>query len=366
MPAEMRKRSFVITAQSRVDIVLKYSRDLVVALCVVMVFTTVILLLAGAPPLAAYYHILKGSLGSWMRFGHVIKTWVPLTLCSCGLLYTFRIGLWNIGVEGQVMMGAIFTTFVLRLGIGSQMPMIYLMGSFCAGIAGGAVWALLAGYLKTRGGIHEIFGGLGLNFVAQAVILWLIFGPWKRVGIASMSGTELFPRELWLPYIFHIRLSVAALVLAIIAIIVTALMLRYTKIGLYLKALGSNVNAAHMFDLNPHGYMLLAMIFAGGFAGLAGSVQVSGVYHRLIPSISSNYGYLALLVVMLANYSVWLSPAVAFFFACLNVGSIQLPMVLQVDSSLSGVIQGALVLAALAVHGWRLRTQRVEVEWTHE
>ena len=97
------------------------------------------------------------------------------------------------------------------------------------------------------------------------------------------------------------------------------------------------------------------MICAGGLAGLAGSTQVAGVYHRLIPAISSNYGYLALLVVMLSNYNVWVAPLVAFFFACLNVGSIQLPMMLHLDSSLSGVIQGTLVLATLAVHALRLR-----------
>jgi simple sugar transport system permease protein len=80
---------------------------------------------------------------------------------------------------------------------------------------------------------------------------------------------------------------------------------------------------------------------------------VTAVYHRLIPAISSNYGYLALLVVMLANFNVWLVAPVALFFACLNVGSIQLPMMLQLDSSLGGVIQGALVLATLGMHGWR-------------
>ena len=98
--------------------------------------------------------------------------------------------------------------------------------------------------------------------------------------------------------------------------------------------------------------MLLAMIFVGAFSGIAGGLQVSGIYHRLIPAISSNYGYLALLVVMLSNYNIWLVPLVALFFACLNVGSIQLPMVLQLDSSLSGVIQGALVLSTLGVQAW--------------
>ncbi|MGD8286846.1 MAG: ABC transporter permease, partial [Desulfobacterales bacterium] len=146
-----------------------------------------------------------------------------------------------------------------------------------------------------------------------------------------------------------------ALTIVIISLILTGLLLRYTRIGLNLKAIGNNPNAAFLYGLKPGRFMILAMLFAGGFAGLAGGLQVSGVYHRLLPAISSNYGYLSLMVVMLSNYNIWLVPLVAFFFACLNVGSIQLPMVLQLDSSLSGVIQGALVLATLGMHSWRKR-----------
>jgi ABC-type uncharacterized transport system permease subunit len=334
---------------------IQFLRDLSFALTIVFVFTTVILLLAKAPPLPAYYYIFKGSLGSWSKFSHVINAWIPLTLCACGLLFTFRIGLWNIGVEGQVMMGAVFATAALRWGLNAGLPPLVLGFSFVAGAAGGALWALLAGYLKTRGGVHEIFAGLGLNFVAQGIILWLIFGPWKRPGVASMSGTELFPQKLWLSYASTLRLSPAGLGFVLLAVILTALLLRYSRIGLNLKAIGNNSIAAYLFGLKPDRYMLIAMLFAGGLAGLAGNVQVTGVYHRLLPAISSNYGYLALLVVMLANYNIWAAPAVAFFFACLNTGSIQLPMMLELDSSLSGVIQGSLVLAALAVHAWRRR-----------
>ena len=333
--------------------VTRQSRDVLVTAVVVFVFTSLVLLIAGAPPLAAYYHIFKGSLGSWLKFSHVIKAWIPLTLCACGLLFTFRIGLWNIGVEGQVMMGAVFTTALLRLGLESPMPSMMIFLSIVAGLIGGALWALIAGFLKTKGGVNEIFAGLGLNFVAQGIILWLIFGPWKRPGVASMSGTEVFPTQLWLSQLASIRLSLPALAIVCIALILTALILRYTRIGLNLKAIGSNPFASYLFGLKPARNMVLAMIFAGGFAGIAGSLQVAGIYHRLLPAISSNYGYLALLVAMLSNYSIRLTPLVAFFFACLNVGSIQLPMALQLDSSLSGVIQGALVLAALAIHGWR-------------
>jgi simple sugar transport system permease protein len=328
--------------------------DVLLTAVVVFVFTTLLLIASGAPPLQAYYQLLLGSLSSWTKFTHVLKVWIPLTLCACGLLFTFRIGLWNIGVEGQVMMGAVFTTWALRAGVDRpELGAVFIALSLAGSVLGGALWAAVAGFLKTKGGVNEIFAGLGLNFVAQGIVLWLIFGPWKQPGVASMSGTETFPTALWLSAPALLRLPPAALALAAAALVATGLILHVTWIGLYLKAVGRNPGAAFLYGLKPARLMVLAMLFAGGFAGLAGNLQVTAVYHRLIPAISSNYGYLALLVVMLANYNIWLVAPVALFFACLNVGSIQLPMMLQLDSSLGGVIQGALVLATLGMQGWR-------------
>ena len=334
--------------------ILRMLREIMVTLGVVLLFTTLVLVISGAPPLRAYMVLFQGALGSWVKFTHVVKVWIPLTLCGCGLLFTFRIGLWNIGVEGQVMIGAVFTTWMLRAGVDRpESAPLFIAASLAASVLGGALWAGIAGFLKTKGGVNEIFAGLGLNFVAQGILLWLIFGPWKQPGVASMSGTETFPAGLWLqaPALFRIPPVTLGIVTA--ALFATGLLLRYTRIGLELKAVGSNPSAAFLYGLRPSSLMLLAMLFAGGFAGLAGNLQVTAVYHRLIPAISSNYGYLALLVVMLANYNIWLVAPVAFFFACLNVGSIQLPMMLELDSSLSGAIQGALVLATLGMHGWR-------------
>ena len=328
--------------------------DALLTAAVVFVFTTLLLVVSGAPPLQAYHQLLLGSLSSWSKFTHVVKVWIPLTLCACGLLFTFRIGLWNIGVEGQVILGSVFTTWALRAGRDSpELGGVFLILSLIASALGGALWAAVAGFLKTKGGVNEIFAGLGLNFVAQGIVLWLIFGPWKQPGVASMSGTETFPAELWLSAPALLRIPPAALALVAAALVASGLILHTTWIGLYLKAVGRNPGAAFLYGLKPARLMVLAMLFAGGFAGWAGYLQVTAVYHRLIPAISSNYGYLALLVVMLANFNIWLVAPVALFFACLNVGSIQLPMMLQLDSSLGGVIQGALVLATLGMHGWR-------------
>ena len=319
--------------------------------------TTLVLLSSGARPLAAFRNIVLGAFGSWAVMANVLVSWVPLLLATSGLLITFTAGLWNIGIEGQITLGAIFATGALRLlQPGGLEPGLIVAVAVLAGMAGGALWALLAGALRTFGGVNEIFGGLGLNFVATALNLWLIFGPWKRPGVASMSGTLPFPPALWMATLTEqSRLSPAALALAILSIVVVYTLLRGTYFGLRLKAVGRNANAAHLLGVPTWQHMMIAFSLCGVFAGLAGAVQVTAVYHRLIPSISSGYGYLGLMVAMLVNYSAVLAAPVALFFAALNVGSIQLPIVMRLDSSLEGVLQGTLVLFVLLAQGARER-----------
>jgi general nucleoside transport system permease protein len=331
----------------------------VVAIVLALLFTTTILLLAGAPPLEAYQQILSGSIGSLRKFSDVLVAWVPLLLVTSGLIVTFSAGLWNIGIEGQITLGAIFCTWALRLLQDSTLaPGLIIAISIFAGMIGGALWAALAGALKTFGGVNEIFGGLGLNFVATALTLYLIFGPWKRPGIGSMSGTEPFPESLWLPQLENLRLSPWAVILAVVSIVLIYLLMQGTYFGLKLKAVGKNIRAAFLLGIPTWQYMMIAFVLCGVFAGLAGSMQVTAVYHRLIPSISSGYGFLGLLVAMLINFrAIWAIP-VALFYAALNIGSIQLPIVLKLDSSLSGVLQGSLVLFVLMVDGARQRLIR--------
>jgi general nucleoside transport system permease protein len=330
------------------------------AIVLALLLTTLVLLAAHAPPFAAYANIALGALGSWEVAANVLVAWVPLLLSTSGLLVTFTAGLWNIGIEGQITLGAVFTTWMLRTLMASGAhPALILACAVVAGMAGGALWAMLAGALKTFGGVNEIFGGLGLNFVASALNLWLIFGPWKRPGVASMSGTVPFPPSLWLSTVTpQSRLSISALVIAILGIGLVYGMLRGTHFGLRLKAVGRNVRAAYLLGVPTWQHMMLSFALCGVFAGLAGAVQVTSVYHRLIPSISSGYGYLGLMVAMLANFNAGLVAPVALFFAALNVGSIQLPIVMRQDSSLAGVLQGTLVLFVLLGQGLRQRLTR--------
>ena len=322
------------------------------AIVVSILLLLAIIMISGESPLSVIEAMFNGAFGTADKIGRVVNTLTVLLLCSAGLVFTFNAGLYNLGIEGQITFGAIAATLALRL-FGESLPgpaAIALCIVF--GAAGGMLWGLLAGILKVYGRISEIFAGLGLNFVAQAMAIYLIFGPWKRAGVASTSGTEPFAEHLWLGTFGTTEATPVGIGLALIAVFITIIIMRRTYYGLRLRAVGKNPRAAYVLGIPATRQMLSAFALCGILAGIGGAVQVTGNFHRLIPTISGSLGYLGLLVVMLANFNpVWVLP-IALFFSALNVGSLQLPLVLEkLDSSLSGVIQGMLVLAALIGRG---------------
>lgn len=319
-----------------------------------LLFTSLLLLMMGASPLHAYGNLLRGALGSPTKLADLFTAWAPLTLCAAGLLVTFTAGLWNIGIEGQIVLGAIMTAWVARTFGGlpavALIPLLLLAAAF-----GGALWGLINGLLKVYGGVHEIFGGLGLNFVAKGLILWLIFVPWKPPDGATMSGTDPFPQAAWLPRLGNLRVSPLSPILAAAALGVVFILLRGTYWGLQLKAIGKNARAAFLQGIPTTRHTLAAFALCGALAGLAGATQAAGVYRRLIPEISSGYGFMALLVVLLASFRAAPVPWVALFFAAVGVGSPQLELKMQLDSSLGGILEASVVLFVLLVQGVRTR-----------
>lgn len=334
----------------------------IAAITAALLFTMLALLLTGTNPLKAFQEMIYGMIGtpgnipSAYSISQVLQAWLPLLIITAGLLVTFSAGLWNIGIEGQITLGAIFTTWVLRIFLDSSLPTWLILGlAILAGMVGGILWAALVGALKTFGGVNEIFGGLGLNFVASAIVLYLIYGPWGRPGVASLSGTEQFPARFDLPNLPGLNISLWGLLLGLISIVIVYVLLRNTYVGLRFKAIGKNIRAAHTLGVPTWQYMLLSFMICGAFAGIAGALQVTAVYHRLLPSITSGYGFLGLLVAMLINFqAIWVAP-IALFYAALNAGGIWISSSLKLDSHISGVIQGVIVLFVILGEGIRQR-----------
>jgi len=321
-----------------------------------LLFTTALLLAVGAPPGGAYLHILRGAFESPAKLADVFAFWVPLMLCSAGLLLTFTAGLWNIGVEGQIVVGALFTAWVARNVFLPSAILIPL--ELIAAMVGGALWGLLAGVLKTRGNVHEIFGGLALTNIALIFTNYLISGPWEPPEGGSLQGTAPFQPAALLPRFAGARLSPLALALTLVAFIAVYFALRGTFWGLQLKALGRNPRSAFLLGVATERHTLLSMAACGALAGLAGAVRAVSFYGNLRPLISGGIGFLAILVVLLASIRALWVPFVAFFFAVVMSGSLRLQIETQLHSSLGGILQGALVLFVLLMQRVRSSSEQ--------
>lgn len=318
-----------------------------------LAFGALLLFSVDAPPHEAVKLIFQGALGSRGGISSTLMAWVPLVLAAAGLVVTFAAGMWNIGIEGQIIVGAIAGAFVARTVDAPAAVLLPLL--VLAGALGGLLWGLLVGVLRVHGRVNEIFGGLGLDFVATGLVVYLVIGPWKRAGSASTSGTDLFPREAWLPTSGKLTASWVALALAVAGVILVYALMRGTYFGLRLRAVGANTRSAFLMGISTNRHLLGAFAVCGALAGLGGALHASGFHHKLVPAVSGGYGFLGILVVLLAGFrAVWIAP-IALFFAVISVGSTQLQLRLQLDSALGGVLQGVLVLFTLLAGGWQVR-----------
>ncbi|HEX6303399.1 MAG TPA: ABC transporter permease [Anaerolineales bacterium] len=317
----------------------------VVPIAAALLFTTILLVLFGADPQVALEAMLQGSFGDQSKVLSVVAFWVPLLLSSLGLLVTFTAGLWNIGVEGQIVMGAIAASWV---ALSLEAPAFVLItAEIIVAMAAGALWAGFTALLKTRGRVHEIFGGLALNNIAIIFTNYLISGPWQPPEGGTFRGTQPFQDAALLPLLGNSRFSPLSLVLTIVAFGMVMIALRGTFWGLKLKALGKNLRSAFLLGVSSEREAILAMMFCGALAGLGGAVRVLSWFDSLRQSISGGIGFLALLVVMLASYRIFWVPLIAFFFSIVLNGSLTLQLRTQLHSSLGGILTGVMVLLVL-------------------
>ncbi|HJS29427.1 MAG TPA: ABC transporter permease [Anaerolineales bacterium] len=310
-----------------------------------LLFTTALLYLFGAAPLEAYGAMLEGAFGEQSKTLSVLAFWIPLSLASLGLLVTFTAGLWNIGIEGQIIMGSIGASWI-ALKVQAPGPVLIFLEIAVAMLAG-ALWAGLVGVLKTRGKVHEIFSGLALTNLAIILTNYLISGPWQPPEGGSFRGTAPFQDAALLPLFSDSRFSPISLVFTVVAIILVLVALRGTFWGLKLKSLGKNAYSSYLLGVSSERETILALMFCGALAGLGGAVRVLSWFDSLRQSISGGIGFLALLVVMLASYRLIYAVVIAFIFSAVLNGSITLQLRTQLHSSLGGILTGVMVLFVL-------------------
>ena len=317
----------------------------IITILISILVVTIVLFILNSSPLDIYKALFNGAFGNIDKLSRTMLITSIMALTGLALVITFSTGLWNIGIEGQVLFGAIGATFIARSFMGdlTRAPFITVL----SGAAFGGFLGFLSAILKTKFNVHEIFGGLGLDFLAAGLIVYLVIGPWKREGIASTGGTDLFPEASWMPHIGNSNFPIFPLLIMFIVFILLAFLLTKTSLGLKLIATGSNKNATDKFKINSIHYIAYAFIIAGAVGGMAGSIQATGIYHKLVPNISGGYGFLGILIALIAGRNLYSVLLISFVFASIMVGGVQLQLRLGMDSSFPYIIESVFVISWL-------------------
>ena len=300
--------------------------------------------LTGHNALSAYADLLRGAAGSSYAIQQTIIKAVPLALTSLGVALAFHAGLWNIGAEGQLVMGAFLASWAaltLRWPAVALLPFMALLG-----LAGGGLWALLPAIPRALFGTNEIITTLLLNYIALLWVDYLVFGPWADPSAFSFPYSRAFPNAARLPLLPGSQIQAGVLFVPLVAAAL-ALALRHTTWGYEIRVIGHSPRTAVYAGMPVPMQILIVLGLSGAVAGLAGMGEVSGVIGRIQQGISPGYGYSAIIIAWLARLNPWGTIAVALGFAALINGGFALQTG-GVPSAIASMLQ-ALVLFSVLV-----------------
>jgi len=316
-----------------------------IAIVIAIGLTSILIYFSGYNTLEVFWLTLTGGFGSLTRLSLSLNEAAPLLLCTLGLIMAFKSGVWNIGAEGQLLLGAIGAALAGIFLRDIPRP-LHLILVIIASFVFGAIWGAVPGVLKARFNTNEIITSLLMNFIAIWILTYLVHFPlenpesWVPVSkkIAStarlpvlISGTSL-----------HI-----GILLALALSVVVWFIFQKTAFGYRLKCIGKNPYTALYGGISVKRLIVISMILSGGLAGLAGMSQVSGVHYLLAEYISpANYGFLAIPVVFIARLNPFGAVLASIFFGGLLTGSYYVQMNLGIDPTVISTFV-ALVMISL-------------------
>lgn len=328
-----------------------------------MGIASVLFLAKGLNPIAALYKILLGSFGSRFGIMETLTKAIPLMLTGTGLALAFKARFWNIGAEGQILAGAIGASWVALFASPYLPAQLVLPAMFFVGFAAGAAWALIPALLRLRWGVNEAISTLMLNYVIAELVQFLVYGPWRGTGQTGFPVTDDFPETAILPVLYGSRVHYPTVILAGIVVIVCWVLLAKTRFGFEVRVSGENPEAARYAGISAPRVIIGLMLLSGGLAGFAGVGEVAGIHqHLAYPwSISSGYGFTAIIVAWLGRLHPVGIVLASIFFGGLTVGgdviqtSLRLPV--ATVNVFSAVILFCLIIGDVFLD-FRIRLER--------
>ncbi|MFQ5794432.1 MAG: ABC transporter permease [Candidatus Bipolaricaulia bacterium] len=310
----------------------------------------------GIDPIEAYRMLFVRGLGTNLGVTETLIKMTPLLMVSAGLLIALSAGVWNIGLDGQFLIGAIFVG-VTAPAVNAALPLVpSLLILGLIGFLGGATWAIIPAVLKIRYGLNEIITTIMMNFVAINLTAWLVKGPFKDRSVIPPQ-TPVIPLEDRLPAVWgrvHIGLIVGAVV-----VIAVYLLMRNTTVGWKMSVVGKSVKAAVHAGIPVARITTIAFLLSAGLAGLAGANDVLSVKGMFQGEWNPAYGFTAFALVFLARFNAVLIIVLAYFFSFLILGGELISRPLRIPVFFVEVLEGLmLILFAASEYLERRRTRR--------
>jgi simple sugar transport system permease protein len=335
----------------------------IVAILIALLFGAIMLLLLGVNPLTAYSAMLRGVFGTTSGFTQSIVKATPLLLVGLGICIAFRASVINIGGEGQIILGALMATW-FSLQFKSWPGWLLIPATLVMGFIAGAFWGFIPGILKARLRVNEILSTVMLNAIALQFMNLLLRGPLiDPEGVATgtfLHQSARLPQQVWLSRLVPQTLLHTGAIIAVVLAVVVYIFLWRTTIGYRIRAVGLSPEASKYAGIPVPGYQALALTLAGGFAGLAGVIEVIGVQHRLLEGVTSGYGFTGIVAALFGGlHPLGLIPA-SWLFGGLLVGADSMQRAVQVPSALIDALLGLLVLLVVGsqIVSRRLATRR--------
>ncbi len=301
--------------------------------------------IAGVNPLDAYRELMIGAFGSKFGISETIIKSAPLILAGLGFSFAARCGLFNIGGEGQIYIGALGTTLV-GLIVNGLTPWLAIPLAIIAGALFGSLWAAIPGALKARFGISEVITTIMFNYIGINVVAYLIRGPLVEPPGYFPETSEL-AESTWYPMLFGSRIHLG-FVVALFFALVMYILLWHTPLGYQVRAVGMNAFAAEYAGIKVKKYMVIAMMISGGLAGLAGTNEMLGIQHRLIEAFSPGFGFDAIAVSLLGqNHPLGIVLA-GLLFSGLRAGAGAMQRAVGIPDAIVRTLQGLVVLFVVA------------------
>lgn len=297
----------------------------------------------GCNPIDAYSTIIDGAFRSKMAMQGTIRIGIPLLISSLGITFAFKMKFWNIGAEGQIIMGAIFATYFALYH--ADLPHgVLIIIMLIAGMVGGGLWALIPAFFKTKFGTNETLFTLMLNYIALYMIKFLAEGPWRDPKSSGFPKIASFDMNARLDKILEVN---AGWLIGLILVVIIFVYLKYSKHGYEISIVGESENTARYAGMNVRKIIMRTMFLSGAVCGIAGMCQATGSAFTLSEGIAGGVGFTAIIVAWLARLNPFMILVVTFLFSVLEKGSSVMQSAFGLSAAVSDLLQGIILFFIL-------------------